>query len=182
MTDEKRAIDAQRTAREAGTASTEIAADGGADPTRIVADADVLAADLLVGGPARDALDVVREHSWLTLVASEHLLADARAVIEVLADESLASDWYETAAELAELVEHPAEDHPALASAYRGGAGHVLSFDERLQSVQAGANLQQVMDASVREPRAFTTVFDAAALYEAVVDGDYPGPDRDPRG
>jgi hypothetical protein len=34
-----------------------------ADPTRVVADADVLAADLLVGGVARDALDHVRAHS-----------------------------------------------------------------------------------------------------------------------
>lgn len=158
-----------------------IGADGGADPTRIVADADVLVADLLVGGSAREALDIVRRHSWLTLVASEHLLADAEAVIAALAERSLAAAWRETVDGLCELIEHPAADHPALASAYRGGAGHVLSFDEQLLSVEAGANLRTVMDASVREPRAFATVFDAAALYEAVEEGSYPGPDRDPR-
>lgn len=155
--------------------------DGGADPTLIVADADVLAADLLVGGVAREALDIVRRHSWLTLVASEHLLTDAEGVIATLADESLAEAWRETVEEWCELVDHPAEDHPALASAYRGGAGHVLSYDEQLASVEAGANLRTVMDASVRGPDAFTTVFDAASLYEAVEDGSYPGPDRDPR-
>lgn len=155
--------------------------DGGADPTRIVADADVLAADLLVGGAARDALDAIRSHSWLTLVASDHLLADAEAVIATLTEDALADAWRAKVTELCELIEHPEEDHPALACAYRGNAAHLLSYDEQLASVQAGANLRQVMDTSVREPRAFATVFDAAALYEAVEDEPYPGPDRDPR-
>ena len=155
--------------------------DGGGDPTRIVADADVLAADLLVGGSAREALDVLRSHSWLTLLASEHLLADAESVIAALADEQLARDWSEKICDLCELVEHPAADQPALASAYRGGAGHVLSYDEQLASVETGTNIRSVMDASVRHPRAFVTVFDAEALHEAVRDEPYPGPDRDPR-
>ncbi|ERH12524.1 MAG: hypothetical protein J07HB67_01544 [halophilic archaeon J07HB67] len=34
---------------------------------------------------------------------------------------------------------------------------------------------------SVREPRAFATLFDPESLYPAVVGGEYPGPDRDPR-
>jgi predicted nucleic acid-binding protein len=161
--------------------SGQIRADGGVDPTRIVADADVLVADLVVGGPAREALDVVREHSWLTLVASEHLLGDAAAVIAALAEESLATAWRDTIEPVCDFVDHPAEDHPALACAYRGGAGHILSYDEDLSGVQAGANLRTVMDTSVRDPRAFATVFDAAALYEAVEDGSYPGPDEDPR-
>ncbi|HMB50092.1 MAG TPA: hypothetical protein VKM69_05475, partial [Natronoarchaeum rubrum] len=55
------------------------------DPARIVAGADVLAADALVGGPARAALDHVRSHSWIDLVASDHLLDDAEAVIADLA-------------------------------------------------------------------------------------------------
>lgn len=155
--------------------------DGGADPTRIVADADVLAADLLVGGAARDALDSIRRHSWLTLVGSEHLLADAEAVIATLTEESLATAWRDRIDRLCELVEHPEEDHPALASAYRGGAGHLLSYDEQLRSVQTGADLRRLMDTSVREPRAFATVFDAAALYESLEGDTYPGPDRDPR-
>ncbi|WP_435359609.1 DUF7384 family protein [Haloarchaeobius sp. DFWS5] len=148
---------------------------------RVVADADVLAADLLVGGASRDALDHVREHSWVTLVASEHLLDDAEAVIADLADTDLAADWRERIEEEAELVEHPASDHPALASAYRGEAAHVLSFDENLRSVEAGASLNSRLSVSVRSPDAFARLFDAGSLYEAVVGGEYPGPDRDPR-
>lgn len=161
---------------------------GGADQpsndrsTRIVADADVLAADLLVGGASRDALDEVRAHSWLTLVASEALLDDAQAVITALADASLAGDWREAVGGLATVVEHPAGDHPALASAYRGDAGHLLTFDEELQSAQAGANLRRAMETSVRHPGAFVAVFDPGALYEATVGGAYPGPDRTPPG
>ena len=44
---------------------------------RVVADADVLAADLLVGGSAREALDIVRRHSWLEFVVTDSLLNDA---------------------------------------------------------------------------------------------------------
>lgn len=155
--------------------------DRDADPATLVADADVLAADLLVGGNARRVLDEVRRHSWLTLIASDPLLSDAEAVIAGLADAALARDWRQKIEARCTLVEHPAEDHPALACAYRGGAAHVLTFDERLRSVEAGANLRQAMDASVRDPAAFAAVFDAAALYEAVETGAYPGPDRDPR-
>lgn len=153
-----------------------------ADPTRVVADADVLAADLLVGGDARRALDRVREHSWVALVASDPLLADARAVIERLAGESLASDWTERVREERTAVEHPPDDHPALASAYRGGAAHLLSFDERLTTARAGLSVQPHLALSVRGPGAFAAVFDAAALYESEVGDAYPGPDRDPRG
>jgi len=153
-----------------------------ADPTRVVADADVLAADLLVGGAAREALDRVREHSWLALVASDPLLADARAVIERLADGALAADWADRAREARTVVEHPAGDHPGLASAYRGGAAHLLSFDGRLRTARAGLSVQPHLALSVREPAAFTAVFDAAGLYESVVGAEYPGPDRDPRG
>ena len=57
-----------------------------ADPTWVVADADVLAADLLCGeaaeNPARTALDHVRRHSWMSLVASDPLLDDAQAVAD----------------------------------------------------------------------------------------------------
>lgn len=150
-------------------------------PARIVADADVLAADLFVDGDARRALDIVREHSWLTLVASDRLLDDAEAVISTLGDADLAAAWCDRIEDLREPVEHPVDDHPGLASAYRGGAMHLLSFDERLGSVQAGANLQGRVPLSVRHPKAFATLFDAESLYREVVGGDYPGPDRDPR-
>jgi hypothetical protein len=152
-------------------------------PARVVADADVLAADLLVGGPARDALDRLRAHSWTTLVASDALLADAEAVVAALAapDPDLAADWRARVAGWRESVAHPSGDHPGLASAYRGGAMHLLSFDERLTSARAGAGIRGRVPLSVRRPDAFAAVFDADSLYRTVVGGPYPGPDRDAR-
>ncbi len=152
-----------------------------ADSTRVVAGADVLAADLLVGGAARDALDHVRSHSWLTLVASDHLLDDAEAVIATLADDSLATDWRECIERDRETVDHPEGDHAGLASAYQGGAAHLLSFDEQLGGAGANLSLQSHMQVSIRTPDAFARLFDAASLYEATHDDDYTGPDRDPR-
>jgi len=150
-------------------------------PARIVADADVLAADLLVGGDARDALDHVRAHSWMTLVASDPLLDDAEAVIADLADSELAGDWRERVETRREPVGHPVGDHPALASALHGGAMHVLSLDDSLGSAAAAAAIRGRVETSVKHPKAFATLFDAESLYEAVEDGEYPGPDRDPR-
>lgn len=150
-------------------------------PERVVADADVLVADLLVGGAAREALDELRRHSWTILVASDALVDDAAAVVTALSDASLASDWYATVVDWREPVEHPPEDHPALASAYQGGAMQVLSLDEQLTSAAAGTTLKGRVQMSIRTPRAFATVFDAERLYPTVVDGEYPGPDRDPR-
>lgn len=148
---------------------------------RVVADADVLAADLLCGGPAREALDLVRAHDWVTLVASEALLADAKAVIAGLGCDDLAADWREAARELAKLVKHPEGDHPALASAYRGDAVHVLSFDEELLSAKAGVAIRERVETSVKHPAAFARLFDPDSMYEVAVGGAYPGPDRDPR-
>ncbi|ADQ66098.1 hypothetical protein C499_10094 [Halogeometricum borinquense DSM 11551] len=150
-------------------------------PARVVADADVLAADLLVGGDARDALDHLRAHSWTTLVASDALLDDAESVIAELTDPELAADWRARVEVWCELVTHPEGDHPALGSAYRGDAMHVLSFDERLTSARAATTLSDRFPVSVREPKAFASLFNAESLYEEVVGGDYDGPDRDPR-
>ena len=152
-----------------------------ASPARVVADADVLAADLLVGGDARAALDHVRSHSWVRLVASDALLADAEAVVADLSDPDLAADWRERIEREREPVDHPEGDHPALASAYRGEAAHVLSYDESLRSAKTGMALKEHMQVSVRTPDAFATLFDAEALYDLVEGGTYPGPDRDPR-
>jgi predicted nucleic acid-binding protein len=152
-----------------------------ADPTRVVADADVLAADLLVGGVAREALDHVRSHSWLSLVASDPLLDDAQAVVADLADADLAADWRERIEVDRESVDQTAGDHPALASAYEGNAGHLLSFDDRLGSATGNLRLQEVMAVSVRHPKAFANLFDPESLYVATQDGEYPGPDTDPR-
>lgn len=153
----------------------------GPDPARVVADADVLAADLLVGGDSRRALDVVRRHSWIELVASDALLADAAGVITRLADASLADDWRDRIEGERVAVEHPAGDHPGLASAYRGEAAHLLTLDETLSGAQAGVTLQERVSLSVREPAAFLAVFDPESLYPSIVGGSYPGPDRDPR-
>jgi len=152
------------------------------DPTRVVADADVLAADLLSGGAAREALDGVRAHSWVDLVASDPLLDDAKAVIGTLADGALAADWRDRVEHERVRVEHADGDHPALASASEGNAAHVLSFDEGLTSAGANLSLQPYVQVSVRTPAAFSTLFDPASLYGAVEGGEYPGPDRDPRG
>ena len=105
-------------------------------PARVVADADVLAADLVLGGAARDALDPLRRHRWTTLLASDPLVDDAETVIAEVADPALAAAWRERSAAWRDPVSHPADDNPALGSAYRGGAMHLLTFDERLRSTR----------------------------------------------
>jgi len=155
---------------------------GSPDPARVVADADVLAADLLCGGDARDALDHCRRHSWVQLVATDELLDDAESVVAALADESLAADWRTRTERWRVRVEQSPGDHPALASAHAGEAAHLLSFDERLRSAKTGATLRKYVDVSVKHPGAFARLFDPERLYPVVADRDYPGPDRDPRG
>ncbi len=151
------------------------------NPARVVADADVLATDLLVGGPARNAMDVVRSHSWIELVASDRLLSETVAVITKLAAADLADWWRERVESERISVEHPAGDHPALGSAYAGNAAHVVSFDETLASAKTNLSLQQSLRVSIRSPAAFVNVFDPDALHEAVLGTPYEGPDRDPR-
>lgn len=148
---------------------------------RVVADADVLAADLLVGGPAREALDHVRRHSWVDLLASDPLLDDAAALIADLSDADLAADWRERVAALRTPVEHPDGDHPGLATAYRGEAGHLLTLDGELRSVETNLGVAPHLDLSVRSPDSFARLFDPERVYPAVEGGAYPGPDRDPR-
>jgi hypothetical protein len=149
---------------------------------RLVADADVLAADLLVGGAAREALDCARRHSWVDLIASEPLLDDAAAVVAALGDDDLAADWRERIDAECRLVDHPAGDHPGLAAAYRGEAPHLLTFDEGLTSAEANLSVQPHMSLSIRTPGAFARLFDPGALYEGLFADPYPGPDREPRG
>ena len=151
------------------------------DPTRVVADADVLAADLLVGGSAREVMDVVRSHSWLDVVATEPLLEEAAGAVESLAGRALADDWRTKMDELAVVVEQPPDDRPALAAAYRGDAAQLVTFDERLRSAEAGASLRGLIEVSVRSPEAFLAVVDPATIYELTFGGAYPGPDRKPR-
>ncbi|MDF9744507.1 DUF7384 family protein [Natrinema salsiterrestre] len=151
------------------------------NPARVVADADVLAADLLVGGAAREALDHVRRHSWVDLIASDPLLEETERLVARLVDAELAADHRERLEDERVAVDQPEGDHPALASAYQGGAAHLLSYDERLRSARAGLTLQPRVSVSIRPPDAFARLFDPASLYDVVEGGEYPGPDRDPR-
>jgi predicted nucleic acid-binding protein len=150
-------------------------------PARVVADTDVLAADLLVGGEAREALDHVRRHSWVDLVASDPLLEETERLVARLVDAELAADHRERLEAERVAVDQPEGDHPALASAYQGEAAHLLSYDERLRSSKAGLTLQPRVSVSIRPPDAFARLFDPASLYDVVEGGEYPGPDRDPR-
>lgn len=151
------------------------------DPTRVVADADVLMADLLVGGPSRRAMDHIRRHSWMTLIVSDYLLQDAEAGISRLSDSQLADDWRTRVEAFATGVEHSAEDHPALGCVRAGEAAHLLSLNPDLTGVETNRSLQRWVDVSVRSPDAFERLFDPSSLYEAAIGGEYPGPDRDPR-
>ena len=152
------------------------------DPARVVADADVLAADLFVDGHARAALDMVRSHSWLTLVATPALLDETEHLIDTLADTALAKAWRRNIDEQVTMVTPMVGGHPALVAAGAGKAATLLSLDPHLQSATAGATIRPNIATSIKSPKAFVTMTDPASLYEAVVGGDYPGPDRDPRG
>lgn len=151
------------------------------DPARIVADADVLAADLLRDGDARDALDVVRAHSWLSLVASDPLLADARAIIAQLADPSLADDWREHIDELRVRVGHSIRGSPG---ARLGGSGRRRPPALVRRVAPHGRDRRPHPRARRHERQASRRVLWVVrpeTLYPTIVDGDYPGPDRDPR-
>lgn len=152
------------------------------DPTRVVADSGVLATDLLLGGPAREALDHVRSHSWMGLVASDPLLNETEKVVASLADADLAAAHRERLEADRIEASQPEGDHPALASAYQGNAAHLLTESERLSSAGAGVALQSHVRVSIRPPDAFARLFDPESLYEAEHSEEYPGPDRDPRG
>ena len=149
-------------------------------PTRVVADADVLAADLLVGGDARRALEAVWQHPWMTLVASDPLLATATRVVESLTTD-VAADWEALLSAWREPVSHPPGDHPALGSAYRGGAMQLLAFEGTLTTPKTAATLSQRFPVSIREPAAFCQLFDPESLYQTVSTEPYPGPARKPR-
>lgn len=151
------------------------------DPTRVVADADVLTADVFVDGTARIAMERIRRHSWLELIASEVLLDDAKTIISHLGDHALAEDWYALIEPECHIVEHPPRDNPALGSAYAGSAGHLLTYDEALASAKTGVQMRRAMPISVRTPDAFVQTVAIDVLYEATVGDTYPGPDVEPR-
>ena len=151
-------------------------------PNRIVADIDVLAADLFCDGSARKSLDVIRSHSWITLIATAALLDEAQLLIESVASSALAADWRSRITETAHIVEPTASGHPALVAAHTGNAATLLTFNESLQSAQAGASLRAAVSTSIKSPEAFTLLVEPAQLYETLFGDTYPGPDTDPRG
>lgn len=151
------------------------------DPTRIVADTDVLVADLLVGGSSREALDLIRAHDWLSLVATTALLDEAMAVIRTLSDSALADDWRDTIANEVTLVTPTVNGHPAVVAAAAGEAATLLSLNPTFQSATAGASIKPHVATSIKAPDAFVTITDPATLHEATVGEPYSGTDRDPR-
>ncbi len=151
------------------------------DPTAVVADADVLAADLFVGGPARAALDLVRAHAWFDLIATTALLDETEELIAGLSDGDLAAAWRDHLEAEATIVEPTAAGHPALVAAASGEAATVLSFDQDLQSASVGAAIRTRLATSIKDPGAFARMTDPASLYEAIEDESYSGTDRDPR-
>lgn len=134
------------------------------DPTRVVADADVLAADLLVGGGARAALDLLRASGPLTIVLTERLLADAHAVIATLAEPELADDWEARIRRDANVVSPTVAGHPALAAAATAGAASVLSLDDELRSPAAGVALRSRVATSVKSPDAFVSLVERSGF------------------
>ena len=153
----------------------------GPDPRRIAVDADVFVADLLIDGDARTALDVLFGHSWLTVIASDRVIADAMATISDIASERLAATWHDRVEELHQTVDHPDGDHPGLASARAGSDAQLLSYDDRLTSAEGGTWIKGRVELSVRSPKAFNLIFDPATVWEMVGEGAYEGPDRPPR-
>lgn len=150
-------------------------------PTAIVADIDVLAADLFIDGPSRAAMDLIRSHSWMTLVATTDLLDQAAALIESLATPALATDWRKRCVEIATIVEPAGSGQEALVAAHAGNAATVLSLDPAAQSARAGTAIRKAVETSIKSPDAFVTMTDPQSLYQTCFDAPYPGPDRDPR-
>lgn len=161
--------------------STSVESETDTQSEAVVADVDVLVADLFLENAAREALDHVRRHSWVDLVASRPLLARSRAVIAAIESAELAEDWHQRATTDCRLVGHPAGDHPALASAYRSGAHHLLTFDGTLTATETNLGVKPHMDLSARPPDAFARLFDPESVYEHLFEDTYPGPDSDPR-
>ncbi len=147
---------------------------------RVVADADVLAADLFLDASARSALDLIRSHSWITLLASDILIDQTTILIDQLSSSTLADHWAHKIRQHTTIVDHPTSDHPALATAIRGNTAHVLSHNPKLTSAKTGAALQSHGPTSVKSPEAFVRLFNPKTAYEHITGTEYPGPDRPP--
>ena len=153
------------------------------DPRCIVADVDVLVADLFIGKASREALDILRAHDWLTLIATDELITEATVIIEELSSAELASQWESRFRREAVVVEPVLQGNAALVAAAAGNAATVLSLDERLQSSAAGTAIRSHLATSVKSPHAFNRLLDPEQYYVATggEPGGYTGPDRDPR-
>ncbi len=134
------------------------------DPTCIVADVDVLAADLFIDGFAREALSMIRETPALSLVLTDTLIDQTVAVIEHFGDTELADTWEHRVRTDFETVEPVLAGHPGLVAAAAASAGTLLSHDERLQRARAGVAIRARVATSVKSPRAFVSIVDPSTL------------------
>ncbi|MFB6186470.1 MAG: hypothetical protein ABEI06_00840 [Halobacteriaceae archaeon] len=151
------------------------------DKTTFVIDSDVLIADLLIDGKARKALDLLRSHSWITVIISPELIRECTTVLAEFIDDSVVSAWKEKITTFGKCVTPTATGNKALACAKEANAAHVLTYDQRLLGVKAGVNIKPHVETSVKTPTSFLSIFEPKQLYEAVYDSSYEGPDQDPR-
>lgn len=136
------------------------------DPSKVVLGADVLGAAAGDAGADRDAratLSMVEGHDGVTLVASDALLDAAVTVAAEHAGDPAAAALRDRVDATRLAVAHPSDDHPALASAYRAKAAHLVTRDPDLLGADAAAVLGPLR-VSVRTPEAFLQVFDPDAL------------------
>ncbi len=168
--------------RDRRSTATAVDEPGDPSPVRIVVDVDVLVADVFnASSPARTVMDKLWEHSWIKLVGSDQLLTETTSLLSTVGDESLATAWRSLIEEWRTPVTHPNQDHPALGSAYRGGAMHILSYDKTLTGPRTATALQGRFPVSIRTPDAFNAIFSPSSLYQEISDTKYDGPDRLPR-
>ncbi|MFB6186889.1 MAG: hypothetical protein ABEI86_08495 [Halobacteriaceae archaeon] len=151
------------------------------DKTTFVIDSDVLIADLLIDGKARQALDLLRSHSWITVSISPELITECTTVLAEFIDDAVVNAWEEKITTFGNCVTPTATGNRALACAKEADAAHVITYDQRLLGVKAGVNMKPYVETSVKTPDSFLSIFEPEQLYEAVYDSPYEGPDQDPR-
>jgi len=133
-------------------------------PSRVVLGPTVLAAAVDdADDAARDTLDLVLEHPAVTLVASDALLDAAATIAADRTGEAAAAELRDRVADARLVPTHPPDDHPALASAYRANAAHLVTGDPDLRDADAAAALGPLR-VSARSPAAFLRIFDPGAL------------------
>lgn len=134
------------------------------DPMRVVADVDVLAADVFLDGSARAAVSLIRESPDLTLVVTDDLLTEARDLIADFTDDSVAAAWERCARTDFHVVDPSSSGHPALVAAEAGDAATVLTHDEQFQTASAGVAIRTYVETSVKSPEAFVALVERSSF------------------